>query len=171
MFARSMRIVSRSVARTNVATRPVLAPVMLNTRRTVVTIEEAKKMPKHYRDMPNDALLTMAIMGDQEAREERLIREIMGVDNITWEQAQPTFLSMVDANRRGLFMVTLPYKVGITTAVVAAFASLPMIFDINTVLLFNDLYVTSGKSHFFSQNLSLSQHLIIPPHLSIHRRT
>lgn len=49
-----------------------------------VTLEEAKKMAKNYDEMPNDALLAMAVMGDQEAREERMIREIMAVDNVSW---------------------------------------------------------------------------------------
>lgn len=31
-----------------------------------VTLEEAKKLPKNYDEMPNDILLTMAVMGDQE---------------------------------------------------------------------------------------------------------
>ena len=51
---------------------------------TRVSIETAKQMPKNYDELPNDVLLTMAIMGDQEAREERLIREIMSVDNVKW---------------------------------------------------------------------------------------
>lgn len=49
-----------------------------------VTIAQAKNMPKNYDEMPNDVLLSMAIMGDQEAREERLIREIMAVDDVSW---------------------------------------------------------------------------------------
>jgi hypothetical protein len=49
-----------------------------------VTLEVAKLLPKNYDEMPNDVLLSMAVMGDQEAREERLIREIMSVDNISW---------------------------------------------------------------------------------------
>lgn len=52
--------------------------------RSIVTIEEAKQMTKRYNEMPNEVLLSMAIMGDQEAREERLIREIMAVDNLSW---------------------------------------------------------------------------------------
>jgi len=84
-----------------------------------VTIETAKKMPKRYSEMPNDILLTMAVMGDQDAREERLIREIMSVDNVTWENAQQTFQKMVLENRRGLFVSTLPYKTGIFFALVA----------------------------------------------------
>lgn len=43
-------------------------------------------------------------------------------------------------------MYTLPYRIGITTALVAAFGSIPMIFDIDTVLLFNEHYVTAGTS-------------------------
>ncbi len=51
------------------------------------------------------------MQGDQEAREERLIREVMAVDNVSWEDAQPRFLEMVRSNRKGLFAITLPYKV------------------------------------------------------------
>lgn len=60
------------------------------------------------------------------------------------EEAQPIFDKMVESNRKGLFVATLPYKIGIAAALVAGFGSLPMIFDINTVLWFNEIYVTSG---------------------------
>ena len=39
-------------------------------------------MPRFYSQMNGDVLVQMAVMGDQEAREERLIREIMAVDNV-----------------------------------------------------------------------------------------
>ena len=93
--------------------------------------------------MSNDILLSMAVMGDQEAREERLIREIMAVDNVSWKDAQPTFTNILKSNRKSLFFATLPYKIGIVTAVGAGFLCLPMIFEINTVLWFNELYVTA----------------------------
>lgn len=127
------------------ATRAVKVnvPAMTTSIRTVVTLEEAKKMAKNYNEIPNDVLLNMAVMGDQDAREERLIREIMSVENISWQEAQPIFDKMVESNRNGLFLATLPYKVGIAAALVAGFGSLPMIFDINTVLWFNEIYVTS----------------------------
>ncbi len=48
----------------------------------IITTEEAKQMPKHYKHYSNDAIITMASAGDQDAREERLIREIMAVDNL-----------------------------------------------------------------------------------------
>lgn len=84
-----------------------------------VSIDVAKAMPKRYSEMPNDILLTMAVMGDQDARSERLIREIMAVDGVKWEDAKKTFSRMVTENRRGLFLSTLPYKTGIFTALVA----------------------------------------------------
>lgn len=109
-----------------------------------VSIEVAKCMPKTYDELPNDMLLTLAIMGDQEAREERVIREIMSVDNISWEKAELTFLEIIHANRSGLFFSTLPYKIAIFTAVAVGFGSIPLIFEINSVLWFNELFVTSG---------------------------
>ncbi len=65
----------------------LVKPTSMTTKifaRSIVSIEEAKKMPRNYNEMPNDVLLTMAIGGDQDAREERLIREIMAVDNVSW---------------------------------------------------------------------------------------
>ena len=86
-----------NVARTAVRS----ANVLKRNMGKVITIEEAKKMPKSYNEMPNDILLTMAVGGDQEAKEERLIREIMSVDNVSWTDAQPTFHKIVASNRSG----------------------------------------------------------------------
>lgn len=100
-------------------------------------------MVRKYNDMPNEVLLNMAIMGDQDAREERVIREVMAVENVSWNDAQPIFEKIVASNRRGLFLATLPYKIGIASSVIAGVVSIPMIFDLNVVLWFNELYVTS----------------------------
>jgi len=85
----------------------------------------------------------MAVLGDQEAREERLIREIMAVESVSWRDAQKTFKKMVASNRRGLFVSTLPYKFGIFTAVSAGLLSFPFIFEINSVMWFNEQFVTT----------------------------
>ena len=109
-----------------------------------VSIEIAKCMPKTYDELPNDMLLSLAIMGDQEAREERVIRDIMAVDNISWEKAEVKFLEIIHSNRSGLFFSTLPYKVAIFAAITIGFGSIPLIFEINSVLWFNELFVTAG---------------------------
>lgn len=116
---------------------------MLTLSASHVTIDEAKRMPRKYEELSNDLLVMIALLGDQEAREERLIREIMAVDNISWKEAERTFLKIVESNRKYLFISTLPYKVGIVTALTAGFASIPLIFHLDTVLLFNDLFVTT----------------------------
>lgn len=84
MIARTRAIgnfLGRSAVRSTVK---VNQPAFQVASRSIVTLEEAKKMPKTYNSIPNDILLNMAVMGDQEAREERLIREIMSVENCTW---------------------------------------------------------------------------------------
>ena len=40
-------------------------------------------------------------------------------------------------------MPTLPYKIGIFAALTAAVCSVPLVFDLNTVLCFNELFVTT----------------------------
>ena len=82
--------------------------------------------------------------GDQEAREERLIREIMSTDNIEWVKARVKFLEIIQCNRQGLFIATLPYKLGIFTAITAGVVSIPLLFHLDTVLAFNERFVTTG---------------------------
>jgi hypothetical protein len=100
-------------------------------------------MPRHYYEFSNEVLLSAALSGDQEAREERLIREIMHVRNVPWDKANIEFRKMVASNRSGLFLATLPYKLGIATSIILGVGSIPMIFDLNTVLWFNEAFVTS----------------------------
>eukprot|EP01126_Amoeba_proteus_P064061 TRINITY_DN8915_c0_g2_i6.p1 TRINITY_DN8915_c0_g2~~TRINITY_DN8915_c0_g2_i6.p1 ORF type:complete len:227 (-),score=25.85 TRINITY_DN8915_c0_g2_i6:80-760(-) len=125
----------------------LLCRTFQNSRRlasSVVTIAEAKLLPQRYNQMPSDILVTLCGMGDQEAREERLIREIMVTDNLEWEEANKIFRVMVVSNRRSLWFITLPYKIGGTAAVLAGFLSFPMVFHCDTLLWFNELYVTTS---------------------------
>ena len=108
-----------------------------------VSIKEAKAMPKNYSEFPSSVLLNAALNGDQEAKEERMIREIMSVENVEWDEAYPIFLKMVQSNRQGIFFATMPQKTGIALALIAGFGSFPLIFDINTVMAFNEVFVTS----------------------------
>ena len=114
----------------------------------VVTKEEARNLPREFEEMSNDTITILARMGDQEAREERLIREIMRVDDVDWEGAQARFEEMCTANRKGMWLATFPYKLGLVTSVTGAVLSIPMVFDYNTILWFNEHYVTTGKYLF-----------------------
>lgn len=97
----------------------------------------------YYARASEDVLFTVAALGDQEARIERLLREIMSTKNIERPDALLIFGDIVKANRRGLYLALTPYYTGITVSIISAIVSIPMIFSLNTVLWFNNLFVTS----------------------------
>ena len=69
----------------------------------------------------------------------------MSVDNIDWLEARVKFITIMRSNRKYLFLATLPYKLGILTSICAGLVSVPLIFHLDTVLLFNENFVTTGK--------------------------
>ena len=125
---------------------PACTQLHPNTLSTLSQTPQASKMPRHYYEFPNDVLLSAAIMGDQEAREERLIREIMVVDGLDWNAAHIKFQAVVETNREGLFMATMPYRIGIGTALAMGFGSVPMIFQLDTALWFNEVRAPAPRS-------------------------
>jgi hypothetical protein len=94
-------------------------------------------------EVDNETLVELSIEGSVDASEERLIREIMGVDEIEWDQAKKKFDEIQAANSSGMFTQTVPYKIGIVGVTAAAFATIPLCFDLNTCLVFNEQYVTT----------------------------
>ena len=105
--------------------------------------EMAAAMPRRYYEMSNTALLEMAVLGDQHAREERLIREIMAVDNVSWDDAMPRYHEMEEVSKRGEMRMKMPYYLGIGGFYFAGFASIPLCFHLDTVKWFNHHYVTT----------------------------
>lgn len=107
------------------------------------TQDVAKQMPTEFFEMENSTLITCAAMEIHDARVEVLKRHIMVVDGVHYDEATKTFKLIADANREGMLLAALPYKIGIVTATGAAFLSLPMVFDLNLALWFNQDYVTT----------------------------
>jgi hypothetical protein len=68
----------------------------------------------------------------------------MSTDNVEWYVARVKFLEIIKSNREGLFLATLPYKLGIVTAAASGIISIPLLFHLDTVLLFNEYFVTTG---------------------------
>ena len=108
----------------------------------VPTIDESKTMPTGFSELGNDVLLTIAEMGNHTARIEVLKRHIMAVDNVDYQEATKTFQQIAEKNREGVAIASLPYKIGITTALVAGFGAIPMVFDVNLAMWFNEGFVT-----------------------------
>lgn len=62
------------------------------------TIADVIDSPREYYEMPPDVLLTLAVAEDPGARTERLIREIMIVDNVSWDDAEKKMQEIAAAN-------------------------------------------------------------------------
>jgi hypothetical protein len=111
--------------------------------RSIVSIAEATKMPKYFCDMDNDTIIRLAGTNNEDAINERLIRNIMSVDQVNWEDAQPRFKEIAEENEAGMSFFVLPYQIGFTVAVGAGLASFPLCFHEGTALLFNEYMVTT----------------------------
>lgn len=107
------------------------------------SVDIAKMMPVGMSEMDNETLVTIAALGNHEARCEVLIRHIMSVDNIEYDEASETFVDIAQANRNSVNFAVYPYFFAMGLSMFAAVASLPMVFDLNTALLFNKDFVTT----------------------------
>ena len=99
-------------------------------------------MPTTYADYSNHVLLMLSAHGDDQAIRERMVRDVMKVDGVEHTEAEKKVGEIEQAAKSGLAMSRLPYRVGIAAALVAGFGSIPMCFDLHTVLWFNEQYVT-----------------------------
>ena len=101
-----------------------------------------ERMPTTYADYSNHVLLMLSAHGDDQAIRERMVRDVMKVDGVDHVEAEGKVGEIEQAAKAGLAMSRLPYRVGIAAALVAGFGSIPMCFDLHTVLWFNEQYVT-----------------------------
>ena len=107
------------------------------------TVALAHALPLSFSEMDNSALVTLGNLGDHEACVEMLKRHIMDVDKCDYDKACETFNEISKKNIQGSWILNLPYRLGIGAAVIAAFGSFPMVFDISTATWFNEFYVTT----------------------------
>jgi hypothetical protein len=107
------------------------------------TIEEAQQMPREYCEMPNDMLMQLGALGEHDANQERLRREVMAVDNVSWDEAGPILIEITDANKAGMGLATFPNKLGVFVAMLTGVGSIPMVFQLDLALWFNEEYVTT----------------------------
>lgn len=108
----------------------------------VPSIVEARAAPNFMCELSNEVLYVLAEEGYHDACEERLIRNIMTVDNIEWFDARDKLPAIRAENQKHEWVVTLPYKVGIGTGLLAGVACVPMVFHKKTAIAFNSQFVT-----------------------------
>jgi len=110
--------------------------------KTKESVEEALKLPIEVYEYPHSVLLTASMNNDYDAREEVLRRHIMVVDKCSWDQADEVLQEIKAFNRKNMTFFQFPYKIGIFVALASGIISLPLIFHLETVLWFNDTFVT-----------------------------
>jgi len=100
-------------------------------------------MPMAMCELSNESLIILAEQGCHDACAERLVRNIMVVDDVDWATAKEKLVEMRTTNRQVLWLVTLPYKVGITAGLVTGVGCVPMVFSSSLARVFNKYFVTT----------------------------
>jgi len=92
------------------------------------TLDFAVLQPSHVCELGHEALAELALSGNQAAHRERLLREIMAVDNTTWDNAHEVLVDMDRWNNDTYWLLALPYRIGIGCAIVLGCAGCTMVF-------------------------------------------
>lgn len=105
-------------------------------------------LPLSCEDMDNTTLVTLGELGDHPARTEILKRHISIVEsesdgNSTPNNVNKIFQQIEIKNKEYMWLLALPYQIGITMAITGGMASIPLVFDHNTALWFNEHFVTT----------------------------
>lgn len=92
------------------------------------TLEQAEKQPTHVCELGHQTLALLAVLGDHPARRERLLREIMCVEGVSWGEAHKTLDNIDDLVERYHWLESLPYRVGITLSIVVGISGILLVF-------------------------------------------
>lgn len=117
----------------------------------IPTLEQVLK--QDYKDdrvqgLSNQSIGILAAQEDYattlDAACERMRREIMRVDNVSWDEAEMRLQGMnrIDRDLAVVRVGTVPHKVGIFIAIVAGFGCIPLIYSKKAVTWFNHKFVT-----------------------------
>jgi len=104
-------------------------------------MEDAKALPRKFRELSNDALSIISVSGVYGARKERLLREIMRVDSVTWDEAYQKLMEINKENDRYAWVVTFPFRISAFLGLSAAVSAIPLVFHKPTAVWFNDNFV------------------------------
>ena len=108
------------------------------------TIEAARAMPTNVQDLSGESLFILAEGAEHPgARRERMRREIMVVDEVAYEATGERLkeISALAASRHAIYKS--PYQLGIFSALLGGWFSLPLVFHFGSASKFNDLFVTA----------------------------
>lgn len=142
-LSRAKRNKSDVINKEAVATTTSSLPFDSPHRITKPTLAIANTMPLSIEEMDNTSIVTLGSLGNHTARVEILKRHIMNIDQIGYDEACVKFNSISKKNDDIVLLLSLPYRIGIVTSLVAGFAAIPMVFDLPTAHWFNHHFVTT----------------------------
>lgn len=93
------------------------------------SIEYAMRQPTHVCEMGHQSLAELALQNNHSAHRERVLREIMCVDNVSWGEAHKVLTEMDMANERYYWAESLPYRIGIASAFAGAVGATLLVFN------------------------------------------
>ena len=106
------------------------------------TAEECSRQARYYHEINNEALMLMASSGDDGAKKERLTREVMFVDALSYPDATTRVDAMASEIKRNHTTQLLSQTVGVGSCMVGL-GSIPMVFSYETAIWFNERFVTT----------------------------
>jgi hypothetical protein len=100
-------------------------------------------MPTKAAYMSNESLILLAEQGHHEACFERLIRDVMRVDNLEYMEAKKVADSIRASNRQHVRKWAAFNWIGLFGSTFCLLASIPMVFSRRCALMFNERFVTT----------------------------
>merc|ERR1740124_559039 len=100
------------------------------------------QMPRSHSSMQHELIIKLAAEKDPKAIVEQLVRNIMAVDRIHYDEAKIVFEQIQKKNHEIQRVSTIPYKIGLASVVVIGTVSIPLVFTESAVMWFNQNFVT-----------------------------
>mmetsp|Transcript_17220 Transcript_17220/g.22392 ORF Transcript_17220/g.22392 Transcript_17220/m.22392 type:complete len:269 (-) Transcript_17220:328-1134(-) len=120
------------------------------------TIDSVKEMPRELFEFSNEALALAARSPDaHDAHQERLVREIMAVDNIDYGKACIKMKEIFRVNAESSKYLLLPMYAGLWSCGIAAVTCVPLVFDHTIAEAFAN-FVGAEREHELSANASIA---------------
>lgn len=88
----------------------------------------AEKQPAHVSEMDHKSLAELALEGNHSSHRERLLREIMCVDGVSWEVAHDKLAELGKVRETYYWLDSLPYRIGIALAFCGGIGGAVMVF-------------------------------------------
>lgn len=93
------------------------------------SIEDAERQPTHVCEMSHESLAELAMIGNHSAHRERLVREIMAVDSVSWEDAHDVLAQLDEYNEKYYWVESFPYRIGVPFNILCVIAGTMLVFN------------------------------------------